>query len=92
MNTLQPLDHLLGFHAFNKTAYALGVAVAASIKLNIVKDAINDFELNDLATSALGVIGVFHKSKVIRDMGCKDNRKRCTFVQNIFRSQILKIQ
>ena len=92
MNALQPLNDLLGFHAFDKTTYALGVAIAASIKLNIVNGSINDFELNDLTASAFGVVGVFHKSKVIRDLGCKDKRKRCIFVQNIFRSQILKIQ
>ena len=70
MNTFQPLDYLLGFHALDKTAYTLGVTVAASIKLNIVKDAVNDFELNYLTTSALGVVSVFHKSII---MGCKDN-------------------
>ena len=60
MNTLKPLDDLLGFHAFDKATYALGVAVAASIKLNIVNGSINNLELNHLTTSALGEISVFH--------------------------------
>ena len=62
MNALQPLDDLLGFHAFDKATYALGVAVAASIKLNIVNGSVNDFKLNYLTTSALGEISVFHNS------------------------------
>lgn len=34
MNAFQPLDYLLGFHALDKTAYTLGVTVAASIVKN----------------------------------------------------------
>ena len=60
MDALQPLNDLLGFHAFNKAANPLGVAVAASIKLDIVNDSISDFELNCLTTSALRIVGVFH--------------------------------
>ena len=70
MNALQPLDDFFGVHAFYKTTNTLRVAVAASIKLNIVNDSINDFKLNYLTTSALGVVSVFHKSIII---GCKDN-------------------
>ena len=61
-DTLQPLNHLLGFHAFHKTTYTLCVAAAASIILNIVNDAVSDFELNYLTASALWVEGVFHNS------------------------------
>ena len=61
-DALQPLDYLLGFHAFNKTTYTLGVAAAASIKLNMMNDSVSDFELNHLTASALGVVGVFHSS------------------------------
>ena len=64
MDTLQPLDYLLGVHAFNKTTYSLGVAAAASIKLNMMNDSLSDFELNHLTASALGVVGVFHSSNV----------------------------
>ena len=62
MNTFQSLHNLFGFHAFYKTAHTLGVTIATSIKLNIVNDSVNDFKLNHLTASALGVIGVFHKS------------------------------
>jgi hypothetical protein len=79
MNALQPLHDLLGFHTFDKTAYALGVAVAASIKLNIVNGSINDFELNYLTTSALGAVSVFHKSII---MDAKITEKSCIFASS----------
>jgi hypothetical protein len=64
MDAFQSLHNLLGFHTFNKATYTLGVAVTATIKLNIVNGSVNDFELNHLTASASGVIGVFHKNDV----------------------------
>lgn len=61
-DTLQSLDYLLGIHAFHETPHTLGVAAAASIKLNIMNDSVSDFELNHLTASALGIVGVFHSN------------------------------
>lgn len=56
----QTLEHFINFHAIYQSTNALGVAVAAAVKLNILQNTILDFKLNGLTAGALGSIGVFH--------------------------------
>jgi hypothetical protein len=59
-NAFQPLQDIFHFHAFHQGADALRVAVAATVKLHILQDAVLDFKLNGLAAGALGAVSVFH--------------------------------
>jgi hypothetical protein len=59
-DAFQPLEYLINFHAIHQCAYALRVAVAATIELHILQDAVLDFKLNGLAACALSAVGVFH--------------------------------
>ena len=60
MDAFQLGDDILGLHAFYQGGHALRVAVAASVKLYILQDAILDFKLDGLAASALGSVGISH--------------------------------
>jgi len=59
-DAFQARNDFLGVHAFDKAAHTLGVATATAVKLHIVNLAVDDFEFDDLATSALRIISVFH--------------------------------
>lgn len=63
-DAFQTLEHFINFHAIHQCADALRVAVAAAVKLHILDNAVLDFKLDGLATSALGSVGVFHWLRV----------------------------
>ena len=53
-------DDILCLHAFHQGCHALRVAVAASVELNILQDAVLNFKLDGLAACALGSVRVSH--------------------------------
>ena len=59
-DAFQTLEHFINFHAIYQSANALRVAVAAAVELHVFQNAVLDFKLNRLTTSALGSVGVFH--------------------------------
>ena len=57
-------EDVLDFHAFDESAHALRVAVAAAEEIDVVDDAVFDVEIDLFATSSLCLIGVMHVFKI----------------------------
>ena len=53
-------DDIIRLHAVHQGGHALRVAVAATVELHVLQDAVLDFKLYRLAACALGPVGVFH--------------------------------
>ena len=62
MDTLNALDNLVHFHAFNKPADTLKIAVATAQVLNVIDFAILNIKENSLRTSPFGFVFELYNS------------------------------